>query len=147
MSFSLKNRVVLFDTMLLIYLFEDVAPFAAKCEALFERVRNGELKGIITPITMAELVVKPLAKGRSDIAESYRLALENFPNLQLFSITPAIGTMAGALCAKYKLPLPDLFQVASAMSTKATLLTNDKALSRIEEIPVMLLDICHGSPR
>jgi len=36
--------------------------------------------------------------------------------------------------------LPDLFQVACAMENGGTLITNDKALKRVSEVRVVLLD-------
>jgi predicted nucleic acid-binding protein len=52
-----------------------------------------------------------------------------------------VGELAGALHAKYSLPLPDLIQAAVAMqSDHPGLITNDKILCRIDEIDVFLLD-------
>ncbi len=54
---------------------------------------------------------------------------------------PEVGWMAGALRAKYKLPLPDMIQAAFALqSARPSLLTNDRTLRRVEEVDVFLLD-------
>ena len=140
MKRSYPFKAAVLDTMLLIYLFEDAPAYAALCERIFEAVRRGDFQGIITPITLAEIIVKPLRANRPDIADRYRAVLSSFPNLSTCSITPETAIMAGALRGKYEHPLPDLFQIACAMEHNAALLTNDRALRKITETPLFLLD-------
>jgi len=128
------------DTMLLIYVFEDHPTYGGLCEWLLERAGAGDLRGLITPITMAEVLVKPLQAGRPDLADRYRDALRNLPGVTVCSLTSEAGAMAGALRAKYRLPLPDMLQVACAMEHRGALITNDKALRALTELPVILLD-------
>jgi predicted nucleic acid-binding protein len=74
------------------------------------------------------------------VADRYRTALQSISNLKLVDFDVNIGFMAGSLRARYGLPLPDMFQAAVALSLPArTLVSNDKALKRIEEIDVILL--------
>ena len=133
-------RGAVIDTMVLIYLLEDHPVHAPACEALFRQAEAGEFSGVITPITMAEIVVKPLRAKRADLADRYQAALRNLPNISLCGLSWQTGVMAGALRAKYGLPLPDLFQAACAMEHGGVLITNDKALKRIGDIRVVLLD-------
>jgi predicted nucleic acid-binding protein len=136
---------VILDTMLFIYFFEDTAPHAASCEQLLNRMADGVFSGVVTPITIAELLVKPLQARRADVAQRYRNAINGMPNLTVSVIDQQIGALAGALRAKYRLPLPDLFQVATALrSAKPTLITNDRDLKRVTEIDVVLLDELAG---
>jgi len=129
------------DTMVLIYLFEDHEEYAPACERLMHSIERGSLQAVVTPITMAELVVRPLHQGRTDIANAYRAALEGHPGISLEAIDGQVGWMAGALRAKYGLPLPDMIQVAMAMrAEKPALVTNDRALARVEEADICLLD-------
>jgi predicted nucleic acid-binding protein len=51
-----------------------------------------------------------------------------------------LDTVAGALRAKYRLPLPDMLQAACAIQHGAALITNDKALHAVTEIPIVSLD-------
>jgi len=99
---------------------------------------NG-VDGVVSPITMAELIVKPLELGRTDLAEKYRNALRNLPNVTLCDCTWKTGTLAGSLRAKYQMALPDMFQVACAMEHGKVLVSNDKALRKVTEIDVVLL--------
>ena len=134
------DRVVI-DTMVLIYLFEDTPRYGALCERILRDIARGKYTGIVTPITVAELLVKPLQQGRTDLADAYRRALSSLQNVELTPMTFDTGCMAGALRAKYGFALPDMFQVAAAFQTPdPAILTNDKALRRIENVRVFLLD-------
>ncbi len=130
---------VVLDTMVLIYLLEDHPVYADRCEQLLRWASESKFLGIISPITMAELLVKPLEAGREDLADQYKNALRNLPNIDLCDCSWKTGVMAGALRAKYKMPLPDMFQVAVALEHGGVLVTNDKALKKISEITVLLL--------
>lgn len=142
----LRGRTgVVLDTMLFVYLFEDTPGFAAKCEAIVEHMARGLFTGVVTPITTAELLVKPIREKRPDLAMHYRNALAGMPNLVHSTIDHEIGAMAGALRAKYRLPLPDLIQVASALKfDHPTLVTNDRALRHVSEVDVLLLESMRG---
>ena len=131
---------VVIDTMVFIYLFEDHSNFADICESLFDQIRVGVFTAIITPITAAELLVKPLRKRRLSIADKYRNAIRHMPNISDIEFDVEIGFMAGSLRAKYGLPFPDMFQVAAAMSQPANaIITNDREIRRVQEIDVLLL--------
>ena len=132
---------VVLDTMIFIYLFEDDQKYGRCCEWLLQQAADGAFTGVITPVTAAELLVKPLQLKRHALADHYRDALRSLPNIRLVSFSPEAGFMAGALKAKYNLPLPDMIQVAMAMERNSTaLISNDKALQRVKEVNVILLD-------
>jgi predicted nucleic acid-binding protein len=139
---ALKGRSgVVLDTMVFIYLFEDHKRYAPVCESLVEWMESGVFLGMVTPITMAELIVKPLKAGRPDMANRYRAVMDSLKNLECSTIDTETGWMAGALRAKYGLALPDMLQVASALrAEEPTLVSNDRALQRVEELQLILLD-------
>ncbi len=129
------------DSMVLIYLFEDAPKYAALCDRILKEVTEWRYRGVITPVTVAELLVKPLENDRKDIADTYRRGIRSLPNIELASMTFETGCLAGALRAKYHLPLPDMIQTAFALqSFKPAMITNDKALRRVQEMQVFLLD-------
>lgn len=135
------RRGVVLDTMVWIYLFEDHPTYAEVCARLVQEAENGTFAGLITPVSAGEILVKPLQNRRADIAERYRMALGNLVNIAVCPLDGDVGFMAGALRAKYNLPLPDVLQAAMALKeTPATLITNDKALKKIVEVNVILLD-------
>jgi len=131
---------VVIDTMVFIYLFEDHPTFGELCEDLFNQIKDGLFSAIVTPITAAEVLVKPLKKGQLSIADNYRNAIRNMPNLSNINFDVEIGFMAGSLRAKYALLLPDMFQVAAALAQPAnSIITNDRDIHRVQEIDVFLL--------
>ncbi len=131
---------VVIDTMVFIYLFEDHPTFGDLCENLFNQIKDGLFSAIVTPITAAEVLVKPLKLGQLSIADNYRNAIRNMPNLSNIKFDAEIGFMAGSLRAKYALLLPDLFQVAAALTQPANaLITNDRDIQRVQETEVFLL--------
>jgi predicted nucleic acid-binding protein len=135
------RKGVVLDTMIFIYLFEDSPQFAPVSEFIIEQVGLGKFEGVVTPITAAELMVKPLQNKRYDLADRYRLALRSMRNLVSVALSFETGLLAGSLRAKYGLPLPDMIQAACAMGSKIpTLITNDKAMEQIDEAEVFSLN-------
>lgn len=132
---------VVIDTMVFIYLFEEHPRYVDLCEQIIDHIFKGTFTGVVTPITAAEILVKPLKQNKIAIADRYRRAIGNIPNLKLFQFDIQTGFMAGALRARYGLPLPDMFQIAAAMSHPAkAFITNDKALRRVNEVDLFLID-------
>lgn len=135
-----KGRVVL-DTVFWIYLFEDDPRHGALCQEIAGMAAAGQFQAAVTPITVAELLVKPVARRRPDIADRYRGILESLDFVVRVPITFETGCLAGALRAKYGLPLPGMIQVAYALAEwDSVLLTNDRALRRVTEARIVLLD-------
>ena len=134
------RRAVL-DTMVLIYYFEDADTYGDRAASVIHGASTEVFEAVITPVTAAELLVKPLGAKRPDIADRYRSAMAHLDNTSLCSLSWDTGCMAGALRARYGLPLPDMFQIALAMETgSCALITNDQALRQVKEVPVVLLD-------
>jgi predicted nucleic acid-binding protein len=126
--------------MVYIYLFEDHPTFGELCEDLFNQIKDGLFSAIVTPITAAEVLVKPVKKGQLSIADNYRNAIRNMPNISNIHFDVEIGFMAGSLRSKYGLPLPDMFQIAAALSQPANaIITNDRDIQRVRETNVYLL--------
>ena len=129
------------DTMVFIYYFEDHDEYGDRSDAVIRDANRGLFEAIVTPVTAAELLVKPIQAKRPDIADRYRMAMAHLDNTRQSDLSWNAGCMAGALRARYGLPLPDMFQVAIAVETgSCALITNDKALPRVEEIPIVSLD-------
>ena len=134
------RQMVVLDTMVWIYFFEAHARYGELCKQLLLQVEAGSFSAALTPITLAELIVKPLRQGRQDRATQYRSAMQAMPNVQLLGFSVHDGWLTGSLCAKYALRLPDAMQVAAALAAEQpTLVTNDKALARVKEVQVVLL--------
>lgn len=135
------RRDVVLDTTVWIYLFEDHSRYGPLCEKLLAAVGAGVFSAVVTPITAAEVLVKPVKERRPDIADRYRVALRTQPNVRCVAFDEESGFVAGALRAAYGAPLPDMLQAAAALrAPRPTLVSNDKAMKRIREVDVLLLD-------
>ena len=135
------SRRAVLDTMVLIYYFEDCPVYGDRAESVIRTAARQVFEAIITPVTAAELLVKPVQSERPDIADGYRTAMAHLDNTSRCSLSWDTGCMAGALRARYGLPMPDMLQVAAALeSGSCALITNDKALRRVDEVPIVLLD-------
>jgi len=138
---ELHNRWgVVIDTNIFIYLYEEHPAFADIAEFIILEAENKSFAAVITPITVSEIIVKPLSLDQPDIADRCINALQSYENIKCVSIDIETARMAGALRAKYKYPLPDMYQAAMALRSVApTLITNDKRLKVITEIDVFTL--------
>jgi predicted nucleic acid-binding protein len=139
---ELRNRKhVVIDTNVFIYCFTEDIRFGKTAAFVIQSAELKRFHAVITPVTMAELLVKPLRMNRPDLAEKIRSTVGRFSNIEPVEIDFNMAEMAGALRAKYGLLLPDMFQAAAALTgQKPCMITNDKKLRRVEEIDVFTLD-------
>ena len=134
-------RDVVIDTNIFIYLYEDHPDFADSAEFIINQAEASVFSGVITPITFSEIVVKPYSMQRPDLADLVVCALRSYRNIRCKDIDGKTAQMAGALRARYRRPLPDMYQAAIALQASVPILiTNDKALRGVKEIHVLALD-------
>ncbi|MBW6485353.1 MAG: PIN domain-containing protein [Syntrophobacterales bacterium] len=93
-------------------------------------------------MTLSEVLPKPVETGNDELAEKFKTYLKNGQNLILLPITEAIGETAGILRGKYpQLKTVDAVQIAAALDAGVdAFLTNDKKLSGIKEIKILVLN-------
>ncbi len=90
---------------------------------------------------MTELLTKPLQAQDTRLANRYRTLLLQIANFRMVPIHAAIADTAAMLRARYRLRTPDALQVATAIDRRCdAFLTNDHALQRVSEIPIIILD-------
>ena len=72
------TKVVL-DTMVLIYLIERHPRYFDLAKKVLETIESGALTGIISTITLAEILISPAQAGDMAAMRDYELYLLNFP--------------------------------------------------------------------
>ncbi len=77
---AVAGKRVLLDTNIIIYLTDNIEPYADLSRVLFEMVEAGDTFAIISVLTVAEVMQGPLRKGDSKTALSVKGYLQNFPN-------------------------------------------------------------------
>lgn len=130
------------DTAPLIYYIEANPRYATVVPPLFEdRLEQGQNTGVTSTVSLAEVLTQPFALGRTDLTQRYRDLLIGAPHLTLVDLTAALAERAADLRARYRLRLPDAFQIAAALDRGAGyFVTNDLTLRRVSELRVLVLD-------
>lgn len=122
-------RVVV-DTAPVIYVLEDRSPFADRFAGLFDAAARAELVIVVSPITVAEVLVGPLQAGQEALAQRYEAALAHF---ELVPFDARLAARAARLRARYRLKLPDAIQLATALECSAdAFVTHDRDYARVE---------------
>lgn len=129
------------DTSIFIYHIEGTTRFAESAAAVLNELAAGAFAGVTSVLTLMEITVKPLQLGRPDVAEEYEVLLATYPNLAIAPISRPIARRAADLRATHRLQPADALQVAACLEQGTTaFLTNDRALRRVTECQVLLLE-------
>lgn len=129
------------DTAPIIYMIEQHSIFGPVVLPFFsQRVDVGANPIVTSIISLAEVLVKPIALKRADLVDAYRSLMTKGPHLRLLELSRGTAERAASLRAKYGLRLPDAFQVAASLDAGATcFVTNDGRLKVIQELKVIVL--------
>lgn len=129
------------DTSPFIYHIEGTTAYAECTHLVFEELARGSFRGVTSVLTLMELSVKPLQLGRPDVADEYEVLLVNFPNLSIIDLNRDTARKAAELRANYRVRPADALQLSACLEAGATaFLTNDRALKRVADLEVVLLD-------
>ena len=132
-----RGAGVLVDSTPVAYVL-DGHPLAAEFAPLFEKAEAGDLRLFITPITLAEVVAGPLRAGREAQAEQYRIAMTSGPGVTFVPLGDEAAILAARFRIRYRLKLPDAFQLAACvLSGCQALATHDRDFRRVGEVLVL----------
>lgn len=130
-----------FDTSPIIYFVEVNPAYDPLVSNIFHRVEAGNFEGWTSVITLSEVLVQPITKGRADLQKAYRDLLLGSYNFYTASITSSVAERAATVRASYGLRLPDAIQIAFALDVGCqALLTNDRSMIRVKDLSVLVLD-------
>ena len=129
------------ETSPFIYFVERHPTYIDRIRAIFRLVDVGALSVVTSVITLTEVLVMPIEQANQTYQQTYREMLLNAESIALQSVSITIAEQAAYLRAAYRLRTPDALHLATAITTGCqAFLTNDKALKRVTEIPVLVLD-------
>lgn len=132
---------VFLDTAPLIYFVEGDERYIGLLRPLFERIDQGLLSAVTSPITLAECLVLPYRKGRLDLACRFLERIVGGANTTFVPLDQEIARRASELRASHNLALDDAFQLATCLASGCdAFLTNDKGMKRVTELPIAVLD-------
>lgn len=135
-----KHPIVGIDTVAFIYHLEENHRYLPFTNILFEMVENGVIKGVTSPVTVMEILVKPEKEGNERAIQEYKFILQTFPNLKIKPIDFHTAEKAAELRAKYRIKPPDALQLGAALVENAkAFVTNDEKLKQVEEIETIVM--------
>lgn len=135
-----RNKVIALDTAPFIYFFEEHPAYLPFLKLLFEANKSGELLFITSVITLTEVLVFPFREKRFDLVEVYTNALQASKGINIVAVRADVALKAAQLRADWSFRTPDALQLATAITSHADFfLTNDKALTTLPDIEVLLL--------
>lgn len=134
-------RTVFLDTAPIIYFIEAHDKFGPLVMQIVKLMNGDRVQAFTSVLTLSEVLSKPVELANDELAEKFKIYLKNGNNLVLIPITETIGEAAGVLRGKHPhLKTVDAVQLAAAIDIGADVfLTNDKKLSGITEIKVIVL--------
>lgn len=136
-----RHAVIAIDTSIIIYHLEAHPGYIAYTTQILKAIQSGACRGVVSDITLLELLVLPLRQERLDVADEYEILLTNFHNLTLAPVTRSVILKAASIRATTGLKTPDALIIATAMEQGATLIiTNDRQWKRVTGIEVVCLD-------
>lgn len=86
----IANKLIAFDTVLLIYYIEENPDYLPLADELFGAIDTGLARAITSVLTLQEVLVKPLREGQQELADRYRELLTNSANLMLHVVDQSI---------------------------------------------------------
>jgi len=124
------------DTNVLIYFLEGIEPQAGKVEKLLKAFMKGQDEGIVSTITIAEVLTGFYMAGDTARAAKAKKLLNDL-TLNSFKIVPVtfeIADLAANLRAKRGGRLPDALIVATALNQAASVVySQDKDMKRFSK--------------
>jgi predicted nucleic acid-binding protein len=141
------GATVVVDTAPIIYLLEDNSRYLPRFLPLFRAAERREIRILVTPITVAEVLAGPIKAGKEALTSRYEHALREGLGWQVADLTMDIAAQAARLRIRYGLKLPDTFQLAAALVHSCeALVTHDRDFGEARlEVPILGLDENQGA--
>lgn len=125
------------DTVSFIYFLERHPTYYRSAKNLFERIEKGKIEAVASTLVLTELLVPAFRADDLSRAQDVLRLLTHFPHLTLIEVTASIAFEASRIRATSSLRTPDALHLATARMQKVDwFVTNDKALTRLPNLPV-----------
>jgi len=129
-------RKVALDSNILIYFLEDIKPYADDAEDLLSSFMKREKIGIISTISIAEILTGFYASEDEERIQNAKRFLEDLTHdgFEIAQVTFEIADLAAQLRAKRGGKLPDALIIATALEKGAkNIYSQDQELQRFEK--------------
>lgn len=140
-AFLRLHRRIALDTNVFIYHLEDNRRYSHLTNAVFSWLEQPGASGVTSTLTMTELLVQPLRNQDETRANLFHDLLSTYPHLAWIAPDLPIARLAARYRALHGLKTIDALHAATAVRNSATgLITNDAALTRVDQLEVLVLD-------
>ena len=134
-------RRIFLDTAPVIYFIEQNPTYFAIVDAIFALTDSRKIQIVTSPITLAECLILPIRQNDQSQQQLFFDLLTSPDTAEFISTNPKIAHQAAFLRVKYNLKLPDALQISTAIVSHChVFLTNDTALKRVSELPILVLE-------
>jgi predicted nucleic acid-binding protein len=138
---DLGEGPVALDTSIFIYFIEQHPLYLPALRPVFTAIAEGHLAAVTSSLSLLEVLVGPLRRGQSRLADEYEDILTRSGWLRLVPLDLRLFRVAAHLRAGTRMKTPDAIQLASALVADCTaFLTNDGRIPAIPGIKVLSLD-------
>jgi predicted nucleic acid-binding protein len=126
----------------LIYLFNRVEPYHALLDRLFRECQAGARTIVLSVISEAEMLVKPLREDDTLQVELIETLFQEPEHVEVCPVDRKVARQAAQLRARLGLRLDDAFIVATAVEAGCDALVGNDALCarRVADVPYLYLD-------
>ncbi|MDY7052079.1 type II toxin-antitoxin system VapC family toxin [Limnospira fusiformis] len=138
-AFQSVNRLFL-DSAPVIYYVDMNPGYSAIMDGIFDLIRAAQIRVVTSPVTLAECLILPLRDSNLSQQQLFIDIITGQDTADFVNITSEIARTAADIRARYRLQLPDAFQIATALDAGCqAFLTNDAQLKRIAELKILLV--------
>ena len=136
------HRLLALDTMVFSYHLSGHPRYVPLTRVVLEAIESGQVAGLTTTITLAEVLTVPAQAGDRRAMVDYELYLTHFPNLRVVSLDVVLARETALVRATCGLRTPDAVQVAAARLAGADgVVTNDRRWAkRVTRPEVVVLE-------
>ena len=129
------------DSNLLIYLIDDVQPWAAQVGELVTAIEGGHVAGVMSALAVTEILSGPSRDGDLGRLERTYDEVRTIPGLEIVPLRTEIAADAAVIRGIRGMALADAIHLASARAASATaFVTNDRTIRGSAKLEVIYLD-------
>lgn len=139
---SAASPRVYLDANVFIMAFEQAGARSDHAWWILDAVEGGEIMGVTSEITLAEILVKPLERSATDLASAYDRMIVSGPNFEVLPVRRDIlAAAAGIRAGRQSVRLPDAIHVASAVAMDCRFfVTDDRRIKMPDGVKLLGVD-------
>jgi len=136
-----RDGPVAVDTCVFIYFIESDPEWLPVVRPLFASAGTGDGSLVTSSLTLHEVLVIPYRSGDLALAARYEGLLTRSRGLAMIEMDRPMVRAAAQLRARYRLKMPDSFQIAAALAARCTsFVTNDRKIPDIPGLRIVQLN-------